>query len=68
MKIIKANGPPRDKGKLVTKMKTPPRLLVDSLAASEEEEEQAAYSPPTPNPMAPRQTIIIQNIPVTVAP
>lgn len=57
-----AKGVPKDSGKLVTKMKTGPRLdSACSFAASEAEVDEAGYSPPVPNPQIPRATVIIQN-------
>ena len=52
-----AKGPPKERGKFVTKMKTGPRFCgVCSLAASEAEVEEAGYSPPAPKPTIPRAT------------
>lgn len=45
-KIEMAKGPPKDRGRLVTRMKIGPRDLRDrSFAASEAEVEDAGYSP-----------------------
>lgn len=58
-----ARGPPKDNGRFVTRMKTGPRCLgACSFAASDAEVEDAGYSPPTPKPMIPRATVIIQNM------
>lgn len=64
-----AKGPPKDRGKLVTRMKMGPRYFgVCSLAASDAEVEDAGYSPPVPNPTTPLAMVIIQNIPAIVGP
>lgn len=66
---LTANGPPNERGRLVTRMKIGPRFLsVNSFAASEAEVDDAGYSPPVPNPTIPRDIVIIQNIPSIVTP
>ena len=68
-KMDDAKGTPKESGKFVTRMKIVPLLLrVYALADSDAEVDDAGYSPPVPNPVMPRATVIIQNIPVTVVP
>ena len=68
-KIEDARGTPKDNGRFVTRMKTVPlcfRAYV--LADSDAEVEEAGYSPPVPNPVMPRATVNIQNMPTTLVP
>lgn len=59
-----AKGPPKERGRLVTRMKIGPLFLsVYALADSEADVEEAGYSPPVPNPVIPRATVNIQNMP-----
>jgi hypothetical protein len=47
-KIETVNGPPKDRGRLVTRIKIGPRFFkVCSLAASDAEVDEAGYSPAT---------------------
>lgn len=62
-----ARGPPKDKGRFVTKMKIGPRCSRRlSLAASLADVDEAGYSPPVPKPVTPRATVNIQNMPMMV--
>jgi len=58
-----AKGPPKERGRFVTRIKIGPRReRVYSLAASEAEVEAAGYSPPVPKPMMPREMVSIHTV------
>lgn len=66
---ITAKGPPKESGRLVTRMKIGPRFFrACSLTASEADVDDAGYSPPVPNPTMPLDIVIIQNMPLMVMP
>lgn len=66
-KMETANRSPKDKGRLVTKMKIGTRCSRSfSFAASLAEVEEAGYSPPVPKPVITRATVNIQNMPIMV--
>lgn len=67
-KMIKAKGPPKANGKLVTRQSIPPLLFTVSLAASLADTEHDGYSAPIPNPVTPLKMMSIQSIPFTVSP
>lgn len=53
-----ADGPPKDRGKLVTIMKAGPRCLgVNSFADSEADVDEAGYSPPVPGEVSMSPTV-----------
>lgn len=68
-KMAEASDPPEVSGKFVTRMRIDPLLLsVYALADSDADVLDAGYSPPVPNPVIPRATVNIQNIPAIVVP
>jgi hypothetical protein len=68
-KIEVARGTPKERGKLVTRMKVLPlRLRLYPFAASDADVDEAGYSPPVPKPVMPRAMVNIQNMPEMVYP